>query len=176
MILTPTSLAGCYVIEPQRQEDERGFFSRVYCAEEFALAGLDPRIAQTSVSYNRATGTLRGLHYQRAPHSEAKLVRCTRGRVFDVAVDLRPQSDSYGQWTAVELTDDNGLAMYLPEGFAHGFLTLEPRCELLYQISVPFVPAAFEGIRWDDPSLAIRWPSVEHLTISARDEGLPTLR
>jgi len=175
VILRPTGLAGCHVLEPQRHEDERGYFARMFCADEFREAGLDPRVAQTSVSYNTAAGTLRGLHYQKAPHSEAKLVRCTRGRVFDVAVDLRPESASYGEWTSEELTEHNQLAMYIPEGFAHGFLTLEPQSELVYQISVPFVPDASEGIRWDDPALAIPWPSVDHVTISARDMSLPRM-
>lgn len=174
MILRPTEVSGCYVVEPERLEDERGFFARTFSAEEFEAAGLNPAVTQCSVSYNRRPRTLRGLHYQEAPHAEAKLVRCTRGRVFDVAVDLRPVSPTYGEWTAVELSHSNHLAVYIPEECAHGFLTLEPNCELFYQISVAFRPEASRGVRWDDPLLGITWPASPEV-MSARDRDLPRL-
>jgi len=175
VILRPTSLEGCYVVEPERLADERGLFARTFCADEFSRFGLNPRVSQSSLSYNSPAGVLRGLHYQAPPYEEAKLVRCTRGRVFDVAVDLRGDSSTYGEWVSAELTEDNRLALYIPEGCAHGFLTLEPGSELTYQISTRYRPDASRGIRWDDPSLAITWPTVPHLTISERDRLLPTL-
>ncbi len=170
MILRPTDLAGCFVIVPEPAVDERGSFARTFDSEAFSAWGLNPVVSQVSVSRNHAAGTLRGLHYQEAPHAEAKLVRCTQGRVFDVAVDVATL-----RWTAVELSAANGLALYVPEGFAHGFLTLEPSSELVYQISRPYVPASSRGLRWDDPALDIAWPDVGPLTISERDRGLPLL-
>jgi dTDP-4-dehydrorhamnose 3,5-epimerase len=175
MILRETEVIGCHVVEVERLEDDRGFFARTFCMDEFAKRGLNPCVAQCSVSYNASAGVLRGLHYQAAPHQEAKLVRCTRGRVFDVAVDLRSMSQTYRGWTGVELTEDNHLALYIPEGCAHGFLTLEADCELFYQISTPYRPELSRGIRWDDPLLAIDWPSAPQLTVSARDRSLPFL-
>lgn len=175
MIFEPTEVAGCYVVVPELREDERGCFARTFCAEEFAARGLDPCVAQCSISQNARLGTLRGLHHQAEPHAEAKLVRCTRGRVFDVAVDLRPSSPSYRHWTATELSGRNRLALYVPKGCAHGFLTLEPDCEISYQISEPHRGEAARGIRWDDPAIAIDWPDVPSLTISDRDRTLPTL-
>lgn len=171
MIFRPTDLPGCYVVEQERHHDERGFFARTFATDDFAGRGLNPAINQVSVSFNARAGTLRGLHYQRAPHEEAKLVRCTRGRIFDVAVDLVNR-----RWTAVELSEENGLGLYIPEGFAHGFVTLAPASEVLYLISTPYVPEASAGVRWDDPALAIEWPAVGELTISERDRNLPTLR
>lgn len=170
MIFRPTELAGCFVVEPERHHDERGFFARTFDADDFAERGLNPAVNQVSVSCNAKAGTLRGLHYQRRPHEETKLVRCTGGRIFDVAVDLDNR-----RWTAVELTEHNGLGLYIPEGFAHGFVTLEPASEVLYLISTPYVPEAAAGIRWDDPSLAISWPDAGALTISDRDRNLPIL-
>ncbi|MDQ3979449.1 MAG: dTDP-4-dehydrorhamnose 3,5-epimerase [Actinomycetota bacterium] len=174
MILRETEVDGCYVIDVEPLEDERGFFARTFCADEFTSRGLNPCVAQSSVSYNAPAGVLRGLHYQAAPHEEAKLVRCTRGRVFDVAVDLRATSRTYGLWTGVEMSADNHRALYIPEGCAHGFLTLEAASELFYQISTPYRPETSRGVRWDDPSLAITWPAVPKL-VSARDRGLPLL-
>lgn len=171
MIFTETSLRGCFVIEPEPVLDDRGFFARIFSADEFKRRGLNPTVSQVSISANRKAGTLRGLHYQRPPHEEAKLVRCTRGRIFDVAVDLHER-----RWFAVELSEQNRLGLYIPEGFAHGFVTLEPESEVLYQISVPYVSEAASGVRWDDPSIGIAWPSSFELTISARDRALPTLR
>ena len=171
MIIRDTDLPGCFVVEPQPVADERGWFARLFSTEEFERHGLNGTISQVSLSHNTRAGTLRGLHYQRAPHEEAKLIRCIRGRVFDVAVDL-----AAGRWTAVELSAANGFGFYIPEGFAHGFLTLEPDSELVYQISVPYAPEASAGVRWDDPSLAIDWPVDWELTISERDRALPLLR
>ena len=175
MIFRETEIRGCYVVEPEPVEDERGFFARTFCADEFRRRGLNPVVAQSSISYNASVGVLRGLHYQATPHEEAKLVRCSRGRVFDVAVDLREGSATYGRWCAQELSDTNRLAFYIPEGCAHGFLTLERSSELTYQISTPYHPESSRGVRWDDRSLAIRWPEVPVLTISDRDRSLPTL-
>lgn len=172
MILHESELAGCYLLEYSHVEDERGSFTRVFCAEEFSLHGLTLCAAQCSVSYNERKGTLRGLHYQAPPHSEAKLIRCTRGRVFDVAVDLRPGSPTMGTWQAWEIDDSNRFAVYLPEGIAHGFLTLEPRSELTYHISTSYRPQAARGISWDDPSLAITWPT-SPVVVSDRDNSLP---
>ena len=170
MIFRETDLPGCLVVEPERAIDDRGFFARTFSAQEFVERGLDANVSQVSMSHNVKAGTLRGLHYQLPPWEEAKLVRCTRGRVFDVAVDIAKR-----KWTAVELTGENGVSFYIPPGFAHGFLTLEPETELLYQISTPYVAEASAGIRWDDPVLAIDWPSMPELTISDRDRRLPFL-
>lgn len=176
MIFRETGLAGAYLVEPERIGDARGYFARSWCAEEFALHGLSPRLAQCSVSWNRSAGTLRGLHYQRAPHAESKLVRVTRGSVFDVIVDLRPASPTRHRWFAAELDADSGLMMYVPEGFAHGFQTLEDDTEVFYQISVPYHAESAAGLRWDDPALAIAWPAADRRIISARDQGFALLR
>ncbi|MEA2827457.1 MAG: dTDP-4-dehydrorhamnose 3,5-epimerase [Actinomycetota bacterium] len=170
MIFRETELAGCFIVGIEPVVDERGHFARLFSAEEFAERGLDPTVSQISMSRNVRMGTLRGLHYQQPPHEETKLVRCSRGRVYDVAVDLRTR-----RWTATELSERNGRALYIPAGFAHGFLTLEPDSELVYQISVPYNPAASAGVRWDDPALGIAWPSVGELTISAPDRDWPLL-
>ncbi len=175
MIFRPTELSGCYVVEPERQADERGFFARTFDAEEFERRGLNPRVQQCSVSVNISLGTLRGMHYQAAPHEEAKLVRCTRGRIFDAVVDVRHRSPTYLRWVGVELDEHNGLSLYIPEGLAHGFVTLEPECEVSYQISHGFVPAAARGLRWDDPAVGIAWPDVGELNISDRDRAWPLL-
>lgn len=172
MNFVPTKLDGCFVVEPTLHSDERGFFARVFCDDDFRKRGLNTTVAQVSVSYNRRRGTLRGLHYQREPHSEAKLVRCIRGRIFDVAVDIRPDSPTYLAWTSVELSADNRRAMYVPQGTAHGFLTLEDDSELLYQISHPCHPEAAAGIRWDDPSFGITWPD-NPVAVGARDRSWP---
>jgi dTDP-4-dehydrorhamnose 3,5-epimerase len=155
--------------------DERGFFARAWCPDEFAAAGLDPRAAALNVSYNRAAGTLRGMHMQAHPHGEAKLVRCTAGAVFDVIADLRPESPTYTRWFAAELSARNRIALYIPEGFAHGFQTLEPDTEVLYLMSAPHVPEAATGVRWDDPVLGIDWPPAAERVISDRDRAYPDL-
>ena len=170
MIFKGTDIDGVWVIEPERHDDERGFFARTWEPEEFRERGLNSDLAQCSISYNRARGTLRGLHYQAAPHEEAKLVRCTAGAIFDVAVDLRPDAPTFTDWFGVELSAENRLALFVPEGCAHGFLTLADDSEVHYQISQAYVPDAGRGVRWDDPAFAIRWPS-EVVVINERDKS-----
>jgi dTDP-4-dehydrorhamnose 3,5-epimerase len=172
VIFTPTTVSGVFVIEPERLSDERGYFARTYCADEFRSHGLDPCTAQCSTSFNATAGTLRGLHYFREPPAEAKLVRCTRGAIFDVAVDLRPTSRTYCQWVGVELSADNGHALYIPEGCAHGFLTLLDGAEVFYQNSRPYRPGAEVGVRWDDPVFGIRWP-FRPIVMADRDASFP---
>ena len=170
-------VSGAYLIEPEPIADERGLFARTFCAEEFARRGLDARVSQCNTSANRRAGTLRGMHYQAAPHGEAKLVRCTRGAIFDVAVDLRPSSSTYLRWAAAELTADNRQAFFIPAGCAHGFQTLADDSEVLYQMSTPYVPGAGRGVRWNDPAFGITWPEPPPLgrTISERDRVYPDL-
>jgi dTDP-4-dehydrorhamnose 3,5-epimerase len=174
VILRGTEVEGCYVIAPERLEDARGFFARTYDRWEFEERGLNPRIAQSSISYNPRKGTLRGMHYQIPPFQEVKLVRCTRGSIHDVAVDLRPGSPTHMRHAAVDLDAQNRLALYVPEGCAHGFLTLEDDCEVFYQISERHSPDHARGIRWDDPALSIRWPGRVEV-ISDRDRSYPDL-
>lgn len=172
MIFRPAPLAGVFLVEPERREDERGFFARTFCREEFAAHGLEPAVAQCSVSFNRAAGTLRGMHYQAAPRREAKLVRCTRGAIFDAVVDLRVGSLTYGLSFSVELTADSRLALYVPPEFAHGFQTLATGTEVFYQMSEAYEPGHDRGFRWDDPAVGIAWP-LPVAAMSARDRGLP---
>jgi len=168
VLFTPTPLAGAWLIELERHTDERGSFARTFCAREFAEHGLPRDFPQTSLSSNTRPGTLRGLHYNRTPDEEAKVVRCVRGAMFDVIVDVRVDSATRWQWFGVDLSADNGRALFVPAGFAHGFLTTEPKTDVLYQISEFFTPDAGRGIRWDDPAIGIRWPR-RPLVISARD-------
>jgi dTDP-4-dehydrorhamnose 3,5-epimerase len=170
----PTSLAGAFVVELEPIEDERGFFARSFCQNEFRSHGLDPAIAQCNVSLNRRRGTLRGLHYQAPPHEEAKLVRCTRGAIWDVIVDLRDGSATRGRWFAEDLSADNHRALYVPRGFAHGFQTLADDSEVLYQMSEFYRPGSERGIRWDDPAIGIQWPIADPV-VSARDRAYPVL-
>jgi dTDP-4-dehydrorhamnose 3,5-epimerase len=172
MKFSRTAIEGALLIEPERQEDERGFFARVYCEREFAEHGLETRYPQCSVSFNLARGTVRGLHYQAAPHQEAKIVRCTAGAIYDVVADLRRGSRSYGQWAGVELSAASRRMLYVPAGCAHGFQTLEDNCEVFYQISTEHEPAGFRGVRYDAPALAIQWP-LPVSVISERDRALP---
>jgi dTDP-4-dehydrorhamnose 3,5-epimerase len=171
---TPTGIAGAFLVEIEPIEDERGFFARTWCAREFETRGLNPRLVQCSVSFNRGRGTLRGLHLQHAPHQEAKLVRCTRGAIFDVVADLRGGSPSFGRWYGAQLSQDNRAMLYIPEGCAHGFQTLEPDTEVLYQMSEAYHPECAGGVRWDDPALAIAWP-IANPVMSERDRTLPGL-
>lgn len=169
-----TKIPGAYVIQPERLADKRGYFARTFCLREFESRGLNPNIVQCSTSYNPRRGTLRGLHFQVAPHAEAKLVRCTRGAIFDVLVDLRPDSPAYLRWFGVELSDSNGKSLYIPEGLAHGFQTLVQKTEVFYQISEFFRPECSCGIRWDDPVLKIEWP-LKLTAISERDLSFPLI-
>lgn len=168
MRFIPTPIAGVVRVDADAHTDDRGAFARLQCPEEFAGAGLDFTPAQTSVSRNPTAGTLRGMHYQPAPNAETKLVRVTRGRILDVALDLRPDSPTHRRWTAAELSAENLAALFIPEGVAHGFLTLEPDTDVLYQISPAYRPGHEAGVRWDDPAFAIAWPSSPVL-ISERD-------
>jgi dTDP-4-dehydrorhamnose 3,5-epimerase len=170
MIFIPTRLTGAYIIEMQPLEDERGFFVRSFCQREFESHGLSPRIAQCNVSYNKKKGTLRGMHYQAKPNEEAKLVRCTRGAIYDVIIDLRPASPTFMQWVAVELTAGNRKMLYIPEDFAHGFQTLEDDTEVFYQMSEFYVPECARGVRWDDPAFSVQWPDADR-NISKRDQN-----
>jgi dTDP-4-dehydrorhamnose 3,5-epimerase len=168
MIFTETIISGAYRIAVERLKDERGFFARSWCQTEFAAHGLNPRLVQCNISFNDQPGTLRGLHYQAAPHAEAKVVRCTLGAVYDVIVDIRPNSPTFKHWLSVELTAHNRLMLYVPEGVAHGFQTLEPDSEVLYQMSEFYHPECARGLRWNDPAFDIRWPLAIQ-SISPRD-------
>jgi dTDP-4-dehydrorhamnose 3,5-epimerase len=175
MIFTETRLKGAFIIESEAVRDERGYFARTYCQREFEARGLSPRALQSSLSFNAKRGTVRGMHYQKAPHQEAKLIRCGRGALYDVAIDLRGDSSTYGQWTAVELSAGTGQTtrmFYIPEGFAHGFQTLEDDTEVLYQMSAFYVPESGAGVRWNDPAFSIRWP-LPVSVISERDRAYP---
>jgi dTDP-4-dehydrorhamnose 3,5-epimerase len=176
MIFTPTRLGGAYLIEVERNSDERGFLARTFCEREFAEQGLPMRIVQSSTIQSRRRHTLRGLHYQEAPHSEVKLVRCTRGSIFLVMVDLRPDSPTKGDWLGIELTAHNERLAYVPEGFAQGYQTLEDDTEVLYQMSHHYVPEAARGVRWNDPAFGIDWPPAAERLISERDRAWPDHR
>lgn len=170
-----TALIGAYVIEPEPANDERGFFARTFCAREFAKRGLSTDIAQCSTSFNRRQGTLRGLHYQADRHAEDKLVRVTMGAIFDVIVDTRADSLTFGRWFGVVLSAENRRMLYIPKGFAHGFQTLKDDSEIFYQISAFYEPASALGIRWNDPDLQIAWPDAANAIVSERDQKLPLL-
>ena len=172
MIFTETPLKDAYIIELERIEDERGFFARSWCAGEFEKHGLNPNLVQCNVSFNKKKGTLRGMHYQAAPHEEAKFVRCTKGALYDVIIDLRPDSPTFKHWFGVELTAENRKSFYIPEGFAHGFQTLEDDTEVFYQMSECYDPESARGVRYDDPAFGIAWPS-SHITVSPKDNSYP---
>jgi dTDP-4-dehydrorhamnose 3,5-epimerase len=173
MIFTPTELADAYVVDLEPRSDERGFFARAWCEREFEEHGLSTRISQCNISFNRHRSTLRGLHYQAAPHAEVKLIRCTRGAVYDVIVDLRPDSPTWKRWLGIELTAENRRALYVPEGFAHGYQTLVDDTETLYQVSAPYAPDAEGGVRFDDPLFSIDWPDPEGALLSDKDRSWP---
>lgn len=172
MIFEPCPLKDAFIIRLDPHQDERGFFARSFCQEEFRAHGLNPDIEQCNITYNARRGTLRGMHYQATPHEEDRLVRCIRGAIHDVIIDIRPDSPTYRRWTAVELSGDNRLSLYVPKGFAHGFQTLTDNTEVFYQMSRPFVPGQGRGIRPDDPAFGIAWPVAEWI-ISERDRGYP---
>jgi dTDP-4-dehydrorhamnose 3,5-epimerase len=175
MLFTSTRLEGAFLIDIEPRKDKRGFFARTWCRHELAARGLDTEVAQESISYNRLAGTVRGLHFQRPPHEENKIVRCTRGAIFDVIVDLRPQSSSYLRWQAFELTAENRRAVYIPKGVAHGFQTLNEHCEVAYHISAFYAPGAAGGHRYDDTTFQITWP-LPVTVISERDMSWPKFK
>lgn len=172
MIFRDTPIADAYLLEPERNVDFRGSFARVWCAREFEKQRLDPRLVQCSLSSNTHKGTLRGLHYSVPPHAEVKVVRCVRGAIYDVLVDLRPESLSHGRYFAQTLTADNAIALYVPEGVAHGFVTLEDATDVLYQMSEFYDPACARGVRWNDRAFGIPWPHAEPI-LSDRDRSYP---
>lgn len=174
MTFTETPLAGAFVIDIERRADDRGFFARSWCDREFADHGLSTVIKQANVSFNVKRGTLRGMHFQLAPHEEVKVVRCTRGSLVDVIIDLRPGSATYGKWFAVELTADNHRMLYIPEQFAHGYQTLEDNTDLMYLVSKPYAPTHASGVRYNDPAFGITWPLPVSM-ISPADAGWPLL-
>jgi dTDP-4-dehydrorhamnose 3,5-epimerase len=175
VIFTAIRIPGAFLLEAERLEDERGFFSRIWCTAEALRHGLDPGVAQCSLSHTIQRGTLRGMHYQTPPYAESKTVRCVRGSVFDVIADLRPNSPTYSQWEGFELNQENRLALYIPKGCAHGFQTLTDDVEMLYQMSDPFVPELALGFRWNDPAFNIRWP-IQNPVLSEKDAGYPDIR
>jgi dTDP-4-dehydrorhamnose 3,5-epimerase len=169
-----TPIPGAWVIEPELLGDERGWFTRTFDAAEFEARGMNPQVVQCNASFNACRDTLRGMHFQAEPHGESKLVRCVRGAIFDVALDLRADSPTYCKWHAVELSAENGLAFYMPAGLAHGFQTLREDCEVHYQMGYHYVPQAAQGVRWDDPAFAIAWPQpAAERVVSERDASYP---
>jgi dTDP-4-dehydrorhamnose 3,5-epimerase len=173
MKFVETKLKGALLVEPERFEDERGFFARSWSQREFATHGLNSNLVECDISFNGRKGTLRGLHLQSAPHAQAKLVRCTMGSIYDVIVDLRSSSPTYKKWYSVELTSENRLMLYIPEGCAHGFQTLKDDSEVLYQMSAYYAPTYAQGIRWNDPAFAVEWPDATAPIMNARDREYP---
>jgi dTDP-4-dehydrorhamnose 3,5-epimerase len=169
-----TKLKGAYIIELERLEDERGFFARTFCQKEFEDHGLNQKLVQCSISFNKHRGTLRGMHFQVAPMAETKLVRCTRGAIYDVIIDLRPDSSTYCKWISMELTSEDFSMLYIPEGFAHGFQTLEDNTEVFYQMSEFYYPKYARGVRWDDPAFGIVFPLKKKI-ISEKDKNFPLM-
>ena len=172
MIFKETKLKGAFTIEIEKRVDERGFFGRTWCKKEFEENGLTSDVVQTNISYNKSRGTLRGMHYQVEPYSESKTVRCVSGAIFDVIIDIRPKSPTYNQWLGVELSEKNGIMLFVPEGFAHGFLTLEDHTSVNYMVTAFYTPGAEAGIRFDDPAFNIQWP-FEPVIVSEKDLSLP---
>ena len=174
MIFTETILPGAYVIEPQKLSDDRGYFARIWCDDELGRHGLKGSVVQSNVGYNHSKGTLRGLHFQKAPHAEVKVLRCTRGAIFDAIVDLRPESPTYKKWFGVELTPENSKMIYVPEGFAQGYITLADHTEINYHTSQVFSPESAFGVRFDDPAFGIQWP-IAATIISQQDRSWPLM-
>lgn len=172
MKILPTGVAGVVILDAEPHHDDRGFFARTWCRDELSAAGLDDGISQCSISFNERRGTVRGLHWQRSPWEETKIVRCTRGRIWDVALDLRADSATYLRWTAVELSAENRRSLYIPKGVAHGFQSLDDRSEVYYMISESHHPESASGVRWNDPAFGIAWPIAE-IVISDRDASYP---
>ena len=176
MHIKETKLSGAYLIEPEQFADERGWFARAWSEAELNAAGIAERFVEANLSYNHRRGTLRGLHWQADPHGQGKLIRCTRGAIFDVGVDIRRESQTYGQWMNAELTAENRHMLYLPAGFAHGYLTLADDSEVLYLVTSGYVPESGRGARWNDPAFNIRWPQLDKLIINQRDKDYPDFR
>ena len=172
MLFIPSELPGAWLIEPEFIGDDRGAFARSWCSREFEERGLNPRLAQCNISTNRRQGTVRGMHFQREPHAETKLVRCTRGAIFDVIIDLRPNSATLHRWSAFELSADNHRLLYIPAGFAHGFQTLTDDAEVFYQMSCEHLPGHSFGVRWNDPAIQVSWP-LPIGQISSQDQSWP---
>jgi dTDP-4-dehydrorhamnose 3,5-epimerase len=172
MIFEATEIPGAFLIHPRRVDDERGFFARTFCIQELAEHGLDARVVQRSLSFSQHRGTLRGMHFQAAPHGENKFVTCSRGAIYDVIIDLRPSSTAYRKWLAFTLTEDNLDTLFIPEGCAHGFLTLRDETVVRYDISAFYAAAAARGVRFDDPAFNISWPATPAV-ISSRDLAFP---
>jgi dTDP-4-dehydrorhamnose 3,5-epimerase len=173
MIFTETKLAGAFILDLEMHTDARGFLARSWSASEFAARGLNPQAAECNVSFSKRKGTLRGMHFQRPPHAQVKLVRCTAGAIFDVIIDLRPESPTFKQWVAVELTAANRRLLYVPGGFAHGFQTLADDSEVYYQMSDIYAPELAGGVRWNDPAFGIEWPEEDNRIINTRDSEYP---
>lgn len=168
MIFTETKLKGAFIIEPERLEDDRGFFARIFDSKAFEQNGLEFKLVEASISFNKEKGTLRGMHYQVRPYAETKIVRCTRGRIFDAIIDLRPKSKTFKRWLGVELNEENRKMLYIPKGFANGFITLEDGSEISYQMDQTYKPEYARGLRWNDKAFKISWP-IEPKVISAKD-------
>jgi dTDP-4-dehydrorhamnose 3,5-epimerase len=173
MIFTETKLKGAFIIELEKFEDQRGFFARVWCQKELEVHGLNFAVAQINMSYNKNRGVIRGLHYQTAPFEEAKLIRCTRGVIYDVIIDLRPDSNTYLDWIGVELSADNRMMLYVPENFAHGYQSLTDNTEIFYPVSQFYSPESAWGVRWNDPAFGIDWPVTDNLVVSEQDQNWP---
>jgi len=174
MIFEETPLRGAYVIEPEKISDHRGFFARVWCKKELQRHGLNSELSQSNIGFSHVKGTLRGLHFQKPPHAESKIVRCTRGSIFDVIVDLRPESPTYKRWFGIELSDENRKMLYVSEGMAQGYMTLQDNTEINYHTTEFFTAEAASGVRFDDPVLGIRWP-ISATAVSEQDRSWPLL-
>jgi dTDP-4-dehydrorhamnose 3,5-epimerase len=173
---TETKLKGAFVIDPEKFEDERGFFARSFSQREFENHGINPRMAECNISFSKKRYTVRGMHFQSEPFAQAKLVRCTKGAIYDVIIDLRPESTTFKQWVGVELTAENRRMLYVPTQFAHGFQTLKDDTEVFYQISNVYAPQTEGGVRWNDPAFAIAWPTTNGITINERDRTYPDFK
>jgi len=171
-----TKLKGAFVIEPEKFEDDRGFLARSFSQREFENHGLNARMVECNISFSSKRHTVRGMHFQNPPHAQAKLIRCTKGSIYDVIVDLRPKSSTFKQWIGEELTVENRRLLYVPEGFAHGFQTLEENTEVFYQISNFYAPGSEGGVRWNDPAFGIMWPATDGVTINERDRNYPDFK
>jgi dTDP-4-dehydrorhamnose 3,5-epimerase len=176
MKFTETGLDGAFVIEIEPRLDERGFFARGWCRREFEAAGIRINFVQANIAFSKNKGTLRGMHFQKAPHAEAKFLRCVRGAVFDVMIDLRPDSPTFKKWFGIELTADNHKMVFIPEGFAHGYLATVDDTEVFYLVSAFYSPDTEGGVRWDDPAFGVKWPMTGNLIISEKDKNLPDFR